>query len=224
MAFALFAYGFFGFAGDFVGAKSSVSAYGENAGDVTIEKLGHEPGEWIVDREPTAEETGHRYKECIRCNEVIEEEILEKLPPEDNGMDKGEGDKDDGTDDGKNDDGGKNDGSSGGNNGDAGNVGGEPQPTQDNDKSESESGKNDVSPSLAILLPISALIVLPFIIAAVKSIRKNGESVSVATQLILPPPTAKIVIMPKYSLEKNNTNPDFVSVFVFFSLGGALVT
>lgn len=101
LAFALFAYGFFGFAGDFVGAKSSVSAYGENAGDVTIEKLGHEPGEWIVDREPTAEETGHRYKECIRCNEVIEEEILEKLPPEDNGMDKGEGDKDDGTDDGK---------------------------------------------------------------------------------------------------------------------------
>lgn len=173
LAFALFAYGFFGFAGDFVGAKSSVSAYGENAGDVTIEKLGHEPGEWIVDREPTAEETGHRYKECIRCNEVIEEEILEKLPPEDNGMDKGEGDKDDGTDDGKNDDGGKNDGSSGGNNGDAGNVGGEPQPTQDNDKSESESGKNDVSPSLAILLPISALIVLPFIIAAVKSIRKK---------------------------------------------------
>lgn len=35
LAFALFAYGFFGFAGDFVGAKSSVSAYGENAGDVT---------------------------------------------------------------------------------------------------------------------------------------------------------------------------------------------
>ena len=173
LAFALFAYGFFGFAGDFVGAKSSVSAYGENAGDVTIEKLGHEPGEWIVDREPTAEETGHRYKECIRCNEVIEEEFLEKLPPEDNGMDKGEGDKDDGTDDGKNDDGGKDDGSSGGNNGDAGNVGGEPQPTPDNDKSESESGKNDVSPSLAILLPISALIVLPFIIAAVKSIRKK---------------------------------------------------
>lgn len=173
LAFALFAYGFFGFAGDFVGAKSSVSAYGENAGDVTIEKLGHEPGEWIVDREPTAEETGHRYKECIRCNEVIEEEILGKLPPEDNGMDKGEGDKDDGTDDGKNDDGGKDDGSSGGNNGDAGNVGGEPQPTPDNDKSESESGKNDVSPSLAILLPISALIVLPLIIAAVKSIRKK---------------------------------------------------
>lgn len=173
MAFALFAYGFFGFAGDFVGAKSSVSAYGENAGDVTIEKLGHEPGEWSVDREPTAEETGHRYKECIRCNEVIEEEILEKLPPEDNGMDKGEGDKDDGTDDGKNDDGGKDDGSSGGNNGDAGNVGGEPQPTPDNDKSESESGKNDVLPSLAILLPISALIVLPLIIAAVKSIRKK---------------------------------------------------
>ena len=147
LAFALFAYGFFGFAGDFVGAKSSVSAYGENAGDVTIEKLGHEPGEWIVDREPTAEETGHRYKECIRCNEVNEEEILEKLPSGGNGMDKGEGDKDDG----KNDDGGKDDGSSGGNNGDTGNDGGEPQPTPDNDKSESESEKNDVSPSLAIL-------------------------------------------------------------------------
>ena len=29
----------------------------KNAGDVTIEKLGHEPGEWSVDREPTAEET-----------------------------------------------------------------------------------------------------------------------------------------------------------------------
>ena len=36
-AFALFAYGFFGFAGDFVGAKSSVSAYGENAVDVTAD-------------------------------------------------------------------------------------------------------------------------------------------------------------------------------------------
>ena len=37
LAFALFAYGFFGFAGDFVGAKSSVSAYGENAVDVTAD-------------------------------------------------------------------------------------------------------------------------------------------------------------------------------------------
>lgn len=73
----------------------------------------------------------------------------------------------------KNDDGDKDDGSSGGNNGDAGDDGGEPQPTPDNDKSESESGKNDVLPSLAIFLPISALIVLPFIIAAVKSIRKK---------------------------------------------------
>ena len=26
--------------------------------------------------------------------------------------------------------------------------------------------------------------------------------------------------MPKYSLEKNNTNPDFVSVFVLFTNGG----
>ena len=73
----------------------------------------------------------------------------------------------------KNDDGDKDDGSSGGNNGVAGDDGGEPQPTPDNDKSESESGKNDVLPSLAIFLPISALIVLPFIIAAVKSIRKK---------------------------------------------------
>ena len=40
-AFVLFAYGFFVCGGNFVGAKSSVSAYGENAGDVTIEKLGH---------------------------------------------------------------------------------------------------------------------------------------------------------------------------------------
>ena len=173
MAFALFAYGFFGFAGDFVDAKSSVSAYGENAGDVTIEKLGHEAGEWIVDCAPSAEEKGLRHKECTRCNEVIEEEILEKLPSGGNGEDKGENGKDYGTDDGKNDDGGKDDGSSGGNNGDAGNDGGEPQPTPDNDKSESESEKNDVSPSLAILLPISALIVFPLIIAAVKSIRKK---------------------------------------------------
>ena len=173
LAFALFAYGFFGFAGDFVDAKSSVSAYGENAGDVTIEKLGHEAGEWIVDCAPSAEEKGLRHKECTRCNEVIEEEILEKLPSGGNGEDKGENGKDYGTDDGKNDDGGKDDGSSGGNNGDAGNDGGEPQPTPDNDKSESESGKNDVSPSLAILLPISALIVFPLIIAAVKSIRKK---------------------------------------------------
>ena len=90
------------------------------------------------------------------------------MPPEDNGTDKGEDGKDDGTDDGKNDD-----GSSGGNNGEAGNDGGEPQQTPDNDKSESESGKNDVLPSLAIFLPISALIVLPFIIAAVKSMRKK---------------------------------------------------
>ena len=35
---------------------------------------------------------------------------------------------------------------------------------------------------------------------------------------------SKSTFMPKYSSEKNNTNPDFVSGFVLFTNGGALVT
>ncbi len=36
----------------------------------------HSPGEWIVDRGPTAEEDGSRHKECIECGFITETEVI----------------------------------------------------------------------------------------------------------------------------------------------------
>ena len=50
---------------------------------------------------------------------------------------------------------------------------------------------------------------------------EKAERLTARLILLLP---SKSTFMPKYSLEKNNTNPVFVSVFVFFTSGGALIT
>lgn len=36
----------------------------------------HNPGEWITDKEPSCGDTGKRHKNCLVCNETIEEEII----------------------------------------------------------------------------------------------------------------------------------------------------
>ena len=52
----------------------------------------HEPGKWIVDREPTLEDTGSAHIECIHCGFILEfksspklslteDEIYEQLKP-----------------------------------------------------------------------------------------------------------------------------------------------
>ena len=40
---------------------------------------GHTPGEWIVDREPTAGQPGEQHKECVDCGEVLETEAIPAL-------------------------------------------------------------------------------------------------------------------------------------------------
>ncbi|HBK02208.1 MAG TPA: hypothetical protein DDY77_04175 [Clostridiales bacterium] len=48
----------------------------------TIEALGHEYGEWIVDLEPTVSAEGREYRKCLRC-EHREERSVEKLKNDD---------------------------------------------------------------------------------------------------------------------------------------------
>lgn len=38
----------------------------------------HQPGEWIEDKAPTADEEGLRHKECLTCGKTIETEVLPK--------------------------------------------------------------------------------------------------------------------------------------------------
>ena len=42
--------------------------------------MGHDYGDWIIDREATEESEGEKHKECSRCDSKITEDI-EKLPP-----------------------------------------------------------------------------------------------------------------------------------------------
>lgn len=42
----------------------------------TAESAPHTAGEWITDKAPTAEENGHRYKECTVCGYILAEEEL----------------------------------------------------------------------------------------------------------------------------------------------------
>ena len=44
-----------------------------------IPKTGHKLTDWIIDIEPTKDYDGYKHKECIVCNEFVEEEILPKL-------------------------------------------------------------------------------------------------------------------------------------------------
>ena len=50
--------------------------------DSYVDPLGHTESEWIIDEESTTKADGHKYKECIICHEVLEEEVISKLPEE----------------------------------------------------------------------------------------------------------------------------------------------
>lgn len=50
----------------------------EYMGDVIV-ATGHTAGDWILDAEPTASQTGSRHKECTICHQVVETEILPVL-------------------------------------------------------------------------------------------------------------------------------------------------
>ena len=107
----------------------------------TIEKLGHEPSEWIVDLAPTVTTEGRRHKECMRCHEILGEETLDKLPSKDDGDDKGDNNGDGGKDDG-NGGGDKDDGSGDkdNNNGGSGND----DPGNAGDDNADNDGDNDI--------------------------------------------------------------------------------
>lgn len=52
----------------------------EDAAKIDIKAL-HTAGEWIVDKEATAEEAGSKHKECTVCGHVMEEAVIDKLTP-----------------------------------------------------------------------------------------------------------------------------------------------
>ena len=47
-------------------------------GDYT-EAVGHKPGDWIIDQEPTTDSEGSKHKECTVCGETLESAAIEKL-------------------------------------------------------------------------------------------------------------------------------------------------
>ena len=47
-------------------------------GDYT-DAAGHQPGDWIIDVEPTTDSEGSKHKECEVCGEKLEEETIEKI-------------------------------------------------------------------------------------------------------------------------------------------------
>ena len=47
-------------------------------GDYT-EATGHQPGGWIIDKEPTTGTEGSKHRECVNCGEKLETETIEKL-------------------------------------------------------------------------------------------------------------------------------------------------
>ena len=55
----------------------------ESKKDITeVPMIGHTYGEWVIDRESTYEEEGHKYRVCTMCNEEREEQnipVLEKI-------------------------------------------------------------------------------------------------------------------------------------------------
>lgn len=44
---------------------------------------GHTPGDWIVDKKPTADEEGSKHQECEDCGEILDTETIPKLGYED---------------------------------------------------------------------------------------------------------------------------------------------
>ena len=47
-------------------------------GDYT-DAVGHKPGDWIIDQEPTTDSEGSKHKECEVCGETLETEEIEKI-------------------------------------------------------------------------------------------------------------------------------------------------
>ena len=47
-------------------------------GDYT-DAAGHQPGDWIIDKEPTTDSEGSKHKECEVCGETLETEKIEKI-------------------------------------------------------------------------------------------------------------------------------------------------
>lgn len=43
-----------------------------------INKLGHNPSSWIIDKEATTTTKGHKHIECLRCHEILQEEDIPK--------------------------------------------------------------------------------------------------------------------------------------------------
>lgn len=41
--------------------------------------IGHKPGDWIIDQEPTTDSEGSKHKECEVCGETLETEEIEKI-------------------------------------------------------------------------------------------------------------------------------------------------
>lgn len=46
---------------------------------VIIPKKGHTLSEWIIDKEATIDDEGHRHIECTICHKIIKEETIDKL-------------------------------------------------------------------------------------------------------------------------------------------------
>lgn len=52
----------------------------EPKSDVAIPKADHEPGDWVVTKKPTTTATGTRVKKCKYCSKVLESEVIDMLP------------------------------------------------------------------------------------------------------------------------------------------------
>ena len=48
--------------------------------DNYTDALGHLESDWIIDKEATVDAEGHKHTECNRCQELLNEEIITKLP------------------------------------------------------------------------------------------------------------------------------------------------
>lgn len=63
-----------------MGRKCSECGYVELEQEV-IPKKGHDETDWIIDVQPSNKENGHKYKMCLTCSEITEEEVIPKLGP-----------------------------------------------------------------------------------------------------------------------------------------------
>ena len=48
----------------------------------TVEKLTHTSSDWIIDKPAEVDVEGKKHKECVNCHAILEEDIIEALPPE----------------------------------------------------------------------------------------------------------------------------------------------